>query len=574
MIYVFERFSLDPARRELRRDAALVTVEPQVFDLLHHLIRNRERVVGKDDLLATVWKGRIVSESTLSCRIAAARHALGDSGEDQRLIRTVARVGWRFVAPVRERDGEGEASTVESAPSPVGPQPPDTDRHGHTRRDQAARSAWLAAAGALGFVAGIGVWVAFDRPRPVLADGDPPVMSIAFPPFMPASTAPDDQRFAEALGRDLTTAAVRGTRFLHVASQDAAARFSARPIDTKAIRRELYVGYFVEGEVRRDGESLEIVARLIDTRSGNEVGSVVETESAASDPRATGEAIARLANSIRSVEYDAEMRRIARSKSGHADAATLVLRADALLDVNGSRADRATARKLYVDALAGDPRFVPALAGLYRVTALDLVDDSGASHDSGVKALDEISLRAVDADRDDPVVWHMRQDALAREWRWKAAFEANDVALRIDPYRGAALADRARLLMLTGRAEQALPVIDHAIALDDRSPNLPWFLQLKCAAELRLGNYDDAIDQCERALAHSEYWMRDLYLVAAYADKGDDARAAMARDALAKREPGVTIARLRALALSNDPIFRRETETQIYRGLQLAGIPN
>src|SRR5215203_3324155 len=94
---------LDIDRRELRRGSALVPVEPQVFDLLIYLIQNRDRVVSKDDLIAGVWGGRIVSESTLSSRINAARKAVGDSGGQQGLIRTIARKGIRFVGTVEEQ---------------------------------------------------------------------------------------------------------------------------------------------------------------------------------------------------------------------------------------------------------------------------------------------------------------------------------------------------------------------------------------------------------------------------------------------------------------------------------------
>ena len=81
-----------------------IAVEPQVFDLLVYLVENRDRVVSKDDLIASVWGGRIVSESTLTSRINAARKALGDSGDEQRLIRTIARKGIRFVGAVRTQD--------------------------------------------------------------------------------------------------------------------------------------------------------------------------------------------------------------------------------------------------------------------------------------------------------------------------------------------------------------------------------------------------------------------------------------------------------------------------------------
>jgi Transcriptional regulatory protein, C terminal len=87
MQFHFGNHVLDVGRRELRRGAQGVAVEPQVFDLLVYLVQNRDRVVSKDDLIASVWGGRIVSKSTLTSRINAARKAIGDSGDDQKLIR-------------------------------------------------------------------------------------------------------------------------------------------------------------------------------------------------------------------------------------------------------------------------------------------------------------------------------------------------------------------------------------------------------------------------------------------------------------------------------------------------------
>ena len=102
MQYRFEDYVLDPERRELTRGSEAIAVGPQVFDLLLYLVQNREHVVSKDELLDVVWGGRIVSESTLTSHINAARKAIGDSGQEQRLIRTIARKGFRFVGDVRE----------------------------------------------------------------------------------------------------------------------------------------------------------------------------------------------------------------------------------------------------------------------------------------------------------------------------------------------------------------------------------------------------------------------------------------------------------------------------------------
>ena len=83
--------------------ADAVSITPQVFDLLDYLIRNRERVVSKDDLISAVWNGRIVSDAALTTRLNAARSAIGDTGEKQRLIKTLPRKGFRFVGAVQER---------------------------------------------------------------------------------------------------------------------------------------------------------------------------------------------------------------------------------------------------------------------------------------------------------------------------------------------------------------------------------------------------------------------------------------------------------------------------------------
>jgi pimeloyl-ACP methyl ester carboxylesterase/DNA-binding winged helix-turn-helix (wHTH) protein len=118
MRFLFGDYTLDVDRRELRCRDALVAVEPQVFDLLLHVIRNRDRVVSRDDLLESVWNGRIVSDSTVGQRINAARRAIGDSGEQQKFIRTLARRGVRFVGEVHDEPSDaGQPAAAASAPS-------------------------------------------------------------------------------------------------------------------------------------------------------------------------------------------------------------------------------------------------------------------------------------------------------------------------------------------------------------------------------------------------------------------------------------------------------------------------
>jgi DNA-binding winged helix-turn-helix (wHTH) protein/tetratricopeptide (TPR) repeat protein len=115
LFYIFDNYTLDPDRRELRSGTTIIAMEPQAFDLLLHLVRRREHVVSRDELIEQIWGGRIVSESALSTRINAVRSAIGDNGADQRLIKTLPRKGVRFVGEVREERKPSEAAEPSQA---------------------------------------------------------------------------------------------------------------------------------------------------------------------------------------------------------------------------------------------------------------------------------------------------------------------------------------------------------------------------------------------------------------------------------------------------------------------------
>jgi DNA-binding winged helix-turn-helix (wHTH) protein len=123
MILSFGDYEIDVGRRELTRAEVPIHVEPQVFDLLVYLVQNRDRVVTKDDLIASVWGGRIVSDSTLTSRINAARTAIGDSGEDKKLIRTIARKGLRFIGTLRDEPATSGATAPSASARPPFPLP-------------------------------------------------------------------------------------------------------------------------------------------------------------------------------------------------------------------------------------------------------------------------------------------------------------------------------------------------------------------------------------------------------------------------------------------------------------------
>ena len=214
MVFRFSDHVLDIERRELRRGAELVALEPQVFDLLVYLVRNRSRVVSKDDLIDGVWGGRIVSESALITRLSAARRAVSDSGAEQRVIRTLARKGVRFIAEVTE-DGTLEAAAA--APEPSLPLP--------------------------------------DKP------------SIAVLPFANLSADPEQDYFADGIVEEIITALSR-IRWLFVIARNSSFTYRGQIIDIKRVGRDLGVRYVLEGSVRKVGSRVRITAQLIDATNG------------------------------------------------------------------------------------------------------------------------------------------------------------------------------------------------------------------------------------------------------------------------------------------------------------------
>jgi TolB-like protein/Tfp pilus assembly protein PilF len=307
MLFMFDDFRLDSRRRELRRGAEACPIEPQVFDLLEFLIRNRERVVTKDDLIATVWNGRIVSDATLASRINSARTAIGDDGGTQRLIRTVHRKGVRFVGDVEEMP---EGGVVEG---------------------------------------------------PASAQRDKP--SIAILPFQNMSGDPEQEYFADGIVEDITTALSR-MRSLFVIARNSSFAFKGRAVDVKEVGHELGVRYVVEGSVRKAGDRVRITTQLVETETGNHVWADRYDRPLDDIFELQDEITLSVIGTIEPRVRQAEIERIKRKRPDRLDAYDLVLRALPLISASMMAEDAARAVPLLENALALQPDYAEAHAML------------------------------------------------------------------------------------------------------------------------------------------------------------------------------------------------------------------
>lgn len=224
MKFGFNNLILDTDLRELRRGGELIGMQPQVFDLLAHLLKNRGQVVSRDDLIALVWSGRIVSDSTLDSRINAARNAIGDSGKEQKLIRTIPRKGVRFVGAVDEQSNSRQPAFVVS------------------RQGSGPRAPLLLP----------------DRP------------AIAVLPFNNMSGDQAQEYFSDGISEDLITALSK-LRWFFVIARNSSFTYKGKSVHMKQVAAELGVRYVVEGSVRKSGDRVRITAQLNDTATGSHI---------------------------------------------------------------------------------------------------------------------------------------------------------------------------------------------------------------------------------------------------------------------------------------------------------------
>jgi TolB-like protein len=313
--YLFENYALDTDRRELHRGTDVIAIAPRVFDLLNYLIGNRERVVSKDDLISTIWQGRIVSDTALTTRLNAARNAIGDSGDEQRLIRTLPRKGFRFIGTVHETLGPAGATVTSGSPSPVFALP--------------------------------------DKP------------SLVVLPFTNLSPDPEQEYFVDGVTESLTTDLSRMVG-IFVIGRNTAFTYKGKHVDLKQVGRDLGVRYVLEGSVQRGGSRLRINVQLIDAETGIHLWAERFDKPIADLFDMQDEIGARLANQLGTELVTAEARRAARAP--HPDSMDRYFQG--MASVNRGFADLSQARTFFEQALSLDTENIEAMVGAAFVDAM------------------------------------------------------------------------------------------------------------------------------------------------------------------------------------------------------------
>lgn len=519
MSFAFDAYVLDISRRELRKNGGAVPVEPQVLDLIHHLITQRHRVVSKDELIDTVWKGRIVSDSTLTSRVNAARKAIGDCGREQTFIRTYPRRGVRFVGEVREEQTQ------------------KSPRSTHSIDDSAASTQSGVSASRGGIV------------------GDKPVVAITT--FKNLSPKDAYDFLAQAVTEDVVTALSRH-RSLTVCSPYAAGGIAARP------------DYVLEGSVRTFGERIRVTAQLLETEVGAHLWAERFDFAENQLMEAQDEVIAKVAARVETEIGVAERLRSAR-KPEQAFSASDYLQLGLKHFYRSSPADNLKAQQLFRQAIMKDALLAQPYAFLSYAVVLGMVYHEVGPDEALLNEAIELARTAVALDERDAMVRFAYGRALLARREYGAALAAMEAALELNPTLAVVYCGMGDSLAYESRFTEAIPHFEKAIELSPHDPQRWAYMAYRSLAHLFAGDYEQAGHWAQRAtqVPSAHYWPY-AHRVSARGHLKEDKDTAVALAELQQLKPNFSCSFARErLFFVKDPLH---LDTYI-EGLRLAGVP-
>jgi len=524
MQFIFTDHVLDKDRRELRRGSETIAVEPQVFDVLLHLLEGRDHVITKDELIDAVWGGRIVSESTLTSRINAARTAIGDTGRDQKLIRTIARKGFRFVGAVQ----------VQQA-GPAAPLP---------ARERAESSDATA--------------------RPALPPLDRPAIAVL--PFANRSEAAEQEYFSDGISEDIITALSK-LRWFYVIARNSSFVYKGKAVPIKQVAEELGVGYVVEGSVRKEGNRVRITAQLSNVSTGIHIWSDHYDRSLADVFAVQDEITQAIVAAIEPHLYAAENFRAERKAPDSMDAWDLVMRALSHY-WRVTRQDNMVAQALLEKAISIDPNYGQAL-GLLAASYMFSAHMGWTTMTEAIPIGERGALAAIRADSEDP--W--AHSSLGSVYLFTRNFDDSlaefELATRLNPSFSPARGLYGLVLSYCGRWEEADRAARQALRLSPRDPFAAVYCGVAAYAQFVGRNYEEAIRMSREALRQrGDFVGAHRVLVAAAGITGQTAIAEAALKELQRAQPNVSLD-----WIAKEMPFRLASERDHYLdGLRRAGL--
>ncbi|UCH41348.1 MAG: winged helix-turn-helix domain-containing protein [Gammaproteobacteria bacterium] len=423
LIYRFENCALDTDRYRLDVDGAPVSVEPLVFDLLVYLLEHRARVVSRDELLDNLWQGKVVTDAALAARLKDARRAIGDSGKQQRMIKTCHGRGYQFIAEVAEMPVAEAGSQAE----------------------------------------GQVVAVSNLQEKP----------SVVVLPFVNMSGDPEQAYFSDGITEDVITELSRFD-VLYVIARHSSFALKDKPVDHGEIAAKLGVQYIVEGSVRRVGNRVRVTAQLTDAETGKHVWAErydreLEDIFAVQD-ELTRSIVAVLPGRVQ--EDVAE--RASRKQTDSLKAYEFMLRAKAVRDSFSADAT-AAARSLLEQAIALDPLYARPYMYLSDTYLVDFL--LGIEKPDTVPRMMELARKAASLDSHDVAIMNHLGYTYLVEGRWDEAERQFERTMQKMDIEAEQMLWGGYGLMLIGKAERSRDITLEAKLLDPLHPSsYDWVL--------------------------------------------------------------------------------------------------
>jgi TolB-like protein len=521
--FLFDGHVLDIDRRELYQGIEPVVLAPLVFDLLTCLVMNRDRVVSKADLLDAVWSGRIVSESSLTSCIAAARRAIGDSGETQTLIRTIPRKGFRFIGAVREEGGA------------VRPKAPVTLSAATPSHEAAATEA---------------------LPLP-----DKP--SIAVLAFANLSSDPEQEYLSDGMADDIITDLAQD-RSLFVIARNSSFTYKGRSVHMKQIARELGVRYVLEGSIRRDGGHIRVNAQLIEALTGNHLWAsrydrAVEAVFAVQD-----EITRAVAQAIHPAISHAERQRALQKPPESLSAWEAWHRSLWFL----SQGDISGMRDFLERAMTLDPGFAPVHAMLAFLILAEVTRGIGPPMAESLKLAEAEARTAVALDPRSAIAHAMLAWTFGHQGDWAPALEEAEAAIMLSANDPWGYLSKGHNLMYSGRSTEAREPLATALRLDPRGPTALTVMHQRAVGCYFERDYVAAEAIARRAIRDFPENPRSRIVFAAslgQLGRSDETRTAL--EAAIAASPSI----FKFITVVRPLYYRREDHEHLLDGLRKAG---
>jgi TolB-like protein/DNA-binding winged helix-turn-helix (wHTH) protein/Tfp pilus assembly protein PilF len=582
-IFLFEDFRLDRGglfRRDDTGALSPVKIGSRALDLLRVLVEQPGEVVSKDNLVDAVWPGRVVEDSNLGVQIAAVRSVLANSDSGANCIQTVPGRGYRFVAPVTRREADSAAPSgaapglrLPRAEAPVAPRPV-----------QPYRNRNIAIAMLVALLISAGGWFLWVIPKASLqtatvlekapvAPSPMPRLSIVVLPFANLSGDKEQQYFADGITEDLTTdlSRIDGS---FVISRNTAFTYRGKTIDTKQVGRELGVRYVLEGSVQRSGNQVRVDSQLIDAETDAHLWAE-RFDGDTSDLFALQDEItSRIAVTLNLELVGVEAAR----PTEHPDAMDYIFRGRAAGNKPPTREMHAERISSFERALELDPRSVEAQSYLAIALMARVVAGLADSAAADIARAEQLAGQALAASPGNWLAHQAKGQVLRAQRRYAEAIPEYERVLASNRNAVSAYYTLGQCKLYTGAIEETIPLVEKAIRLSPRDPQLSVHYWQIGAVHLLQGRIDDAIVWFEKSRgANPGVPYVHASLASAYALKGEREQATA--ELTEARRLGTddrysSIARLRTgISVGVVPEIRRLYEATDFVGLRKAGMP-